>query len=196
MDGRRATSQIGSPMDDIKLRPLEREDLMFVHQLNNIDSVMRYWFEEAYESFAELAQLYERNIHNQTERRFIIANGDNEAAGLVELVEINHLHRRCEFQIAVHPTYEGRGYASRATRIAIDYAFKVLNIHKLYLHVDKDNVHAIGIYENCGFHPEGVLRDEFFVNGRYRDAVRMCLFQPDYLAARGAGAVSEPVLKT
>lgn len=57
----------------IKLRPLEREDLLFVHQLNNNDSIMRYWFEEAYESFAELAQLYERNIHNQTERRFIIA---------------------------------------------------------------------------------------------------------------------------
>jgi RimJ/RimL family protein N-acetyltransferase len=43
---------------------LEREDLLFVHQLNNNDSIMRYWFEEAYESFAELAQLYERNIHN------------------------------------------------------------------------------------------------------------------------------------
>ena len=60
----------------IKLRPLEREDLRFVHQLNNNDSIMRYWFEEAYESFAELQQLYERNIHNQTERRFIIANSD------------------------------------------------------------------------------------------------------------------------
>ncbi|GJE77693.1 MULTISPECIES: spermidine N1-acetyltransferase [Methylorubrum] len=180
----------------IKLRPLEREDLLFVHQLNNNDSIMRYWFEEAYESFAELAQLYERNIHNQTERRFIIATERGEPAGMVELVEINHLHRRCEFQIAIHPDHQGKGYAKRATRIAIDYAFKVLNIHKLYLHVDKDNKRAAGIYESCGFRPEGILRDEFFVNGRYRDAVRMCLFQPHYLAERGAGAVTEPVLKT
>ena len=29
----------------IKLRPLEREDLRFVHQLDNNASVMRYWFE-------------------------------------------------------------------------------------------------------------------------------------------------------
>ena len=179
----------------VKLRPLEREDLLFVHQLNNNDSIMRYWFEEAYESFAELSQLYERNIHNQTERRFIIATGANEAAGLVELVEINHLHRRCEFQIAIHPAFQGRGYARAATRIAIDYAFKVLNIHKLYLHVDKDNARAVRIYERCGFRPEGVLKDEFFVNGRYRDAVRMCLFQPDYLAMRGPGEVAQPVLK-
>ncbi len=180
----------------VKLRPLEREDLLFVHQLNNNDSIMRYWFEEAYESFAELAQLYERNIHNQTERRFIVGSASDERAGMVELVEINHLHRRCEFQIAVHPAFQGRGYARQATRIAIDYAFSVLNIHKLYLHVDKDNRRAVAIYESCGFTTEGVLRDEFFVNGRYRDAVRMCLFQPDYLARRGSGDVQEPVLKT
>ncbi|WP_430911782.1 spermidine N1-acetyltransferase [Methylobacterium sp. sgz302541] len=180
----------------VKLRPLEREDLLFVHQLNNNDSIMRYWFEEAYESFAELAQLYERNIHNQTERRFIIATSANEPAGMVELVEINHLHRRCEFQIAIHPAFQGRGYAWQATRVAMDYAFSVLNIHKLYLHVDKDNSRAVSIYERCGFRPEGVLRHEFFVNGRYRDAVRMCLFQPDYLAARGGGDIAEPVLRT
>ena len=179
----------------VKLRPLEREDLMFVHQLNNNDSIMRYWFEEAYESFAELAQLYERNIHNQTERRFIIANADGEPAGLVELVEINHLHRRCEFQIAIHPMFQGQGYAPRATRIAMDYAFSVLNIHKLYLHVDKDNARAVRIYERCGFVPEGIHKDEFFVNGKYRDAVRMCLFQPEYLARRGSGEIAEPVLK-
>ena len=115
---------------------------------------------------------------------------------VIELVEINHLHRRCEFQIAIHPAFQGRGYARQATRIAIDYAFKVLNIHKLYLHVDKDNRRAIGIYEDCGFETEGILRDEFFVNGKYRDAVRMCMFQPAYLATRGGGDVNEPVLKT
>ncbi|MDI8993201.1 hypothetical protein MJI20_32245, partial [Salmonella enterica subsp. enterica serovar Anatum] len=35
------------------MRPLEREDLRFVHQLDNNASVMRYWFEEPYEAFVE-----------------------------------------------------------------------------------------------------------------------------------------------
>lgn len=42
---------------DIKLRPLEREDLRFVHQLDNNASVMRYWFEEPYEAFVELRKV-------------------------------------------------------------------------------------------------------------------------------------------
>ena len=166
----------------IKLRPLEREDLLFVHQLNNNDSIMRYWFEEAYESFAELAQLYERNIHNQTERRFIIEDDQGERIGLVELVEIDHLHRRGEFLIMISPEHQGRGYAKAATRLAINYAFRMLNLYKLYLLVDVDNAAAIRVYEGAGFRREGVLVDEFFSDGRYRSVLRMCLFQHEVLA--------------
>lgn len=50
--------------------PLEREDLPFIHQLDNNASVMRYWFEEPYEAFVELTDLYDKHIHDQSERRF------------------------------------------------------------------------------------------------------------------------------
>ena len=50
--------------------------------------------------------------------------------------------------------------------------------------VDKDNKKAIHIYEKLGFQVEGVLRQEFFINGQYRDVTRMCLFQQDYLGSR------------
>ena len=42
----------------VKLRPLEREDLRYVHQLDNNASVMRYWFEEPYEAIVELPAPY------------------------------------------------------------------------------------------------------------------------------------------
>ncbi len=74
----------------VRLRPLEREDLRFVHQLDNNASVMRYWFEEPYEAFVELSDLYDKHIHDQSERRFVV-ECDGENAGLVELVEINHV---------------------------------------------------------------------------------------------------------
>ena len=61
-----------NPPTTIRLRPLEREDLTFVHQLDNNANVMRYWFEEPYETFAELTHLYDEHIHDQRERRFVI----------------------------------------------------------------------------------------------------------------------------
>jgi len=125
--------------DGVKLRPLEREDLPFVHQLDNNASVMRYWFEEPYEAFVELSDLYDKHIHDQSERRFVVEH-EGSKAGLVELVEI-----------------------------------------KLYLIVDKENEKAIHIYTRLGFKIEGELIHEFFINGEYRNTIRMCIFQHQYL---------------
>ena len=173
------------PPTNVSLRPLERGDLHFVHLLNNNRSIMGYWFEEPYESFVELEELYRKHIHDQSERRFIIQDGNGERAGLVELVEIDHLHRRAEFLIMISPEQQGHGFAKAATRLAINYAFRVLNLYKLYLLVDVDNAPAIHVYEDAGFQREGILKDEFFSDGRYRSVVRMCLFQHQVLDGLG-----------
>jgi diamine N-acetyltransferase len=166
---------------NVRLRPLERQDLAFVHRLDNNANVMRYWFEEPYETFAELAALYDEHIHDQRERRFVV-ECDGVKAGLVELVEIDHIHRRAEFQIIIVPDHQGKGIATRVTRLAMEYGFSVLNLYKIYLIVDTENHKAIHIYERMGFVVEGVLRHEFFINGQYRDVTRMCLFQHEFLA--------------
>ncbi len=164
----------------LKLRPLEREDLKFVHGLDNNATIMRYWFEEPYEAFVELAELYDKHIHDQTERRFILEE-DGTSAGLVELIEIDYIHRRAEFQIIVDPAHQGKGFGEKATRMALAYAFQELNLYKIYLVVDTENLKAIHVYEKVGFETEGILRHEFFSSGKYRDAVRMCIFQQDFL---------------
>ncbi|EPD9049833.1 spermidine N1-acetyltransferase [Listeria monocytogenes] len=164
---------------DLKLRPLEREDLKFVHRLNNDAKIMSYWFEEPYEAFVELQELYDKHIHDQSERRFILEL-DGQMVGLVELMEIDYIHRRAEFQIIIDPKFQGHGYAVSATKLAMKYAFHVLNMHKLYLVVDKVNEKAIHVYEKVGFIREGELIDEFFVDGTYHDAIRMCIFQHQY----------------
>lgn len=164
---------------DLKLRPLEREDLKFVHRLNNDAKIMSYWFEEPYEAFVELQELYDKHIHDQSERRLILEL-DGQMVGLVELMEIDYIHRRAEFQIIIDPKFQGHGYAVSATKLAMKYAFHVLNLHKLYLVVDKVNEKAIHVYEKVGFIREGELIDEFFVDGTYHDAIRMCIFQHQY----------------
>lgn len=164
----------------LRLRPLERSDLSFVHELDNNETVMHYWFEEPYEAFVELADLYDKHIHDQSERRFVVEHGEQKV-GLVELVEINHIHRRAEFQIIIAPEHQGHGHARQAALLAIQYAFAVLNLHKLYLLVDSSNEKAIHIYRKLGFRVEGELIQEFFSNGSYRNAIRMCMFQHEFL---------------
>lgn len=168
----------------IRLRALEPDDLDFVHTLTNDSKIMTYWFEEPYESLQELREIYDRNIHNIRERRFVIEGPDGGRAGIVELMEIDYIHRSAEFQIIVAPDAQGRGYAQQATTKALDYAFAVLNLHKVYLIVSVENPKAIHIYQQAGFVTEGELREEFFSDGRYRNALRMGILQNEHLGKK------------
>ena len=56
----------------IRLRALERDDLGFVHALNNDSRIMSYWFTEPYEALVELRDIYDRHVHDNRERRFVI----------------------------------------------------------------------------------------------------------------------------
>lgn len=176
--------------EKITLRPLEREDLPFVHGLDNNDNVMRYWFEEPYEALVELEDIYEKHIHDQSERRFIVSLNDLNI-GLVELTDIHQIHRNAEFSIIIAPEYQGRHYASQAADLALEYSFAVLNLYKLYLVVDGENEKAIHIYEKLGFESEGVLQKEFYINGRYRDVIRMAIFKDDYFKRRSNDQVED-----
>lgn len=72
----------------LTLRALERGDLRFIHNLNNNRNIMSYWFEEPYESFDELEELYNKHIHDNAERRFVVEDAQKNLIGLVELIEI------------------------------------------------------------------------------------------------------------
>lgn len=165
--------------EKINLRVLEKEDLTFIHHLYNNAGVMAYWFEEAHYSMASLEKMFEQQADNRHVRNFIL-NKDQERLGFVQLMFIDYIHRKAEFTIMIDPSCQGNGYANIATKLAVDYAFSILNLHKLYLYVDEVNEKAIHIYKKAGFQIEAVLEDEFFVNGKYHHAVLMRMFQEEY----------------
>ncbi|SFB11396.1 diamine N-acetyltransferase [Lentibacillus halodurans] len=164
---------------NLRLRTLEKDDLSFLHHLFNNPDVMNYWFSEAYMSMEKLKENYDKNHDNPRNREFILTNG-NESLGFIGLFEIEQRHRNAEFAIIIDPNHQGNGYASKATKLAVNYAFSVLNLHKLYLVVDKVNEKASHIYEKVGFKAEGEMIEHFFINGEYHDGVMMSLFQRDY----------------
>jgi diamine N-acetyltransferase len=162
----------------LDLRPLERKDLPFIHYLDNERRTMAFWFEEPYESLDELTNLYDKHIHDDNERRFVI-DVDEQFAGIIELVNINFIHRTAEIQMIIKQDFQGFGFAEIAMAKGMDYAFNILNMHKLYLYVDAENHKALHIYKKLGFIQEGVLRRHFFVEGTYHDSIIMGIFRDE-----------------
>ena len=170
---------------NLQLRALEKHDLPFLHRLHNNSKTMSYFFEEPFETLRELEDLYEKHIHNQTERRFVLEeNRTEDAVGVLSLIEIDEINRRCEIDIIIDEAYQGRGYGKAGFVLGIKYAFDILNLKKVYLLLLPDNTVGMRIYQYCGFKRECRLRKEYFVNGNYVDAHRMCMFDTQWRKER------------
>lgn len=72
----------------------------------------------------------------------------------------------------------GKGYGTRAVQLAMDYAWKVLNLHRIGLHVLAHNERAIASYLRAGFATEGNLREAAFIDGKWRDVMVMGALRP------------------
>ena len=71
--------------------------------------------------------------------------------------------------LAVHPDYQRRGIG----RALLDAVAERGGARRITLRVFASNAAAVALYESAGFAVEGVLREEFFVGGRYVDDVLM-----------------------
>lgn len=101
--------------------------------------------------------------------------------GTCQLHGINPTHRHAELQIRLGDIGQrGRGYGSEAVRLLLEFAFRDLNLERVFLHVFIDNVAAIRVYEKNGFCHEGVLRRAAYIDGKYKDVLVMGILRNEF----------------
>ncbi len=110
----------------------------------------------------------------------IIIKEDNTHIGNIKVDPINIKNQIGEYGILMGDKNKwGQGYAKEATKVVIDYCFKVLGLRKITLGVIKDNIAAVKLYQNLGFETEGIYRMHGLYDERFCDALRMALFNLD-----------------
>jgi ribosomal-protein-serine acetyltransferase len=97
-----------------------------------------------------------------------------DPAGAVFLKQLDWSVPKCEVAYFVGSTYRRQGFATYGVIWAVDHAFSVLGMKKVYARVDPDNTASISVLESCGFQQEGLLRQDFRTgDGRVLD---VCTF--------------------
>ncbi len=65
----------------------------------------------------------------------------------------------------------GRGYASEALGLMLDFAFGELDLHRVAAHCDPGHEPCSRVLEKAGMVREGLLRDYKLVRGQWRDCL-------------------------
>lgn len=167
----------------VYLRGLEREDFRSMSEWVNDADVTRLLFMGLFPANLEaLIAQWERDRSNPEEVTFAVCDKDsNRFVGTTGLYRIHWVMRTGEFRVFLGDKRAwNRGLGTECAKLMVVYGFEKLNLHKVWLGVNADNVGGVKAYQKAGFVHEGVLRQEQYRNFRYYDAIRMSLLRSEY----------------
>jgi diamine N-acetyltransferase len=101
--------------------------------------------------------------------------------GFCSLTDIDYQSSNAQFGIMIGDAkFQGKGVGAEALAHTVEYAFRSLNLHRIYVMVRGTNERAANLFNQAGFKSEGVMREHYFVNGHYEDVMIMSLLKIDY----------------
>lgn len=75
---------------------------------------------------------------------------------------------------------QGEGYATETVDLLCEWGFEDRGLHKLGAHAFETNEASQAVLEANGFQREGVIRDEYFVDGEFVDAISYGLLEDEW----------------
>ncbi len=170
-----------------ELRSLRPSDLNFFEGWIRDPEVIRYSMTKFHRisNSAEIEAWFHGTLFDRkTYQIGIVDPKSKELIGYAGISSINEIDGNGEYFIFIgNKKFWGRGIASKVTKIFVHDAFKVLNLHRLFLTASSSNGGAIRAYEKAGFKHEGCLREAFFRNNQFSDKLVMGILRSEYICS-------------
>ena len=160
--------------NSIYLRALEPEDLEFIYQIENDESIWEISHTQTPYSRYLIVQYLEnaqQDIYEAKQLRLAICRkGEFEPIGLIDLFEFDPTNRRAGIGIVLqNEEHRGQGLGAEAIGLIVNYAFTHLNLHQLYANIDSENIRSVNLFLKFGFVHIGTKKDWNLVRGKFRD---------------------------
>jgi RimJ/RimL family protein N-acetyltransferase len=173
---------------NIILSSVEEEDLPLLLEWRNNPDYRRYYREYRELTLEHQKKWYkERCIGDDRWQFFVVKaideDSDNKVyktIGSCGLTYINWTSRTAEFAITIgDPKYRGKRLGGDTLRTLIKYGFEELNLNRIWCEVYSNNA-AISVYKHIGFVEEGVLRENYYCEGKYWDSHILSMLKSEY----------------
>lgn len=153
------------------LRPLSVSDAPALFAAHGDAQTHHYWSGPAHKDVSQTAKYIEDTLALPGARCWSITEDGGEALGRIALfVPRDGVG---EVGIIMRPDATGRGLASKAVNLVVDYGFTQLDLHRIAADIDPDNNASISLFLRAGFQREGLLRGNWKTHLGIRDTVMM-----------------------
>lgn len=157
------------------------------HRWMNDPEVTQYTESRFFPNSMETLREYVSRFSNDRQNLFlaIVLKKDDRHIGNIKLGSINWIHRFADIGIIIgEKDCWGQGYATEAIRVLTDYAFRVLNLHRIVAGCYANNVGSVKAFLRAGWQQEGVRKRQYFSDDGYVDEILLGIERPDQTDGR------------
>ncbi len=156
------------------LRALEHEDLDFIYEIENDETIwnvsntntpyskflIRQYLENTHQDIYEAKQL----------RLAICKNNSLETIGLIDLFDFDPKNNRAGIGIIIKENQDRKsGFGTESLALLINYSFSKLNLHQLFANINPQNSASVTLFTKFGFQNIGTKKHWNLVKGSYQD---------------------------
>jgi ribosomal-protein-alanine N-acetyltransferase len=94
---------------------------------------------------------------------------EGTVVGGINVHNLNTERKHCELGYAIGPNWQGKGFATEASRTILRYAFDELNVHFVSAGVYEDNEGSKKVLKKLGFSYVGCYKEEMYWREQYMD---------------------------
>jgi len=166
--------------ETVSLHPVELEDLGQLLEWRNNPDFRRYFREYRELNMRQQEAWFEEKVvKDDTTLMFAIRrNKDNLLLGCCGFVYINWVHRHADLSLYIgwKDSYiDDLGYAEESCKQLIEYGFSELSLNKIWTEIYEFDDKKKELYERLGFNVDGVLRQNYWYQGRWWDSFILSL---------------------
>jgi ribosomal-protein-alanine N-acetyltransferase len=114
----------------------------------------------------------------------IVPHGSDHAIGLFQVRQLEPSFATAEWGFALGSAYWGTGIFVEGARQVMDFAFRVIGVHRLEARAAVKNARGNGALHKIGAVQEGLLRRSFLRDGEHLDQVLWTILDTDWQTAR------------
>ncbi len=157
----------------IYLRALELEDLEFVYNIENDETIWELSNTVTPYSkhvISEYLANAHRDIFEVKQLRLVISNYEDKAVGMIDLFDFDFINKRAGVGIVVKEASDRKkGYGSEALQLLKQYCKTHLALHQLYCNISEENEASLKMFKNQGFEIVGLKKDWNFTHNSFKN---------------------------
>jgi UDP-4-amino-4,6-dideoxy-N-acetyl-beta-L-altrosamine N-acetyltransferase len=165
-----------------RLRKIRSDELELMLQWRNEPSVRENMYTQHEITLSEHVDWW-RKISAIERFKYFMYEFQQVPLGIVSFSDIDGTSSNASWAFYASPDAP-RGTGSKMEVLALDQAFKVMGLHKLYCEVLAFNKPVLRLHEKFGFKVEGLFKDQFRSSVDFADVYRLGLFASDWNDAR------------